>query len=318
MAERIYTQDTAVVEASIYSEDKVTPVTVADVTWDFINPDGTNMTVSSLPATGTTGQSVMLDTAQTISTVNYSPGAIFTWNGAAWVYAGQVANISTTGNTSTISIPPLLTVEPGLYKGRARFTLPDGTVRSEPVSFEVIDPLADHSNAAGEDGIVELAWMKLEDLFDSELGGPHLRDRTLANFNRDKLARLLPDAFYMVNATYQPAGSFDENTFPYIPHAPLLAQALLVSGIRHLMRSYVEQPNPVGGGQITYFDRRDYLQRWQSIYTIENQQFIEWMDLFKKDQMGYGQTSTLVGGYASWYGRYPRYMRGRYPYIMRW
>lgn len=107
---------------------------------------------------------------------------------------------------------------------------------------------------------VERTWLKLEDLFDSELGGPHLRDRTLANFDMPKMARLLPDALYAIGATYSPIVTYTEENFPFDAHAPLAGQALLVETIRHLMRSYVEQPLPVGSN-ITYFDRRDYLNR---------------------------------------------------------
>jgi hypothetical protein len=102
--------------------------------------------------------------------------------------------------------------------------------------------------------------MKLEDLFDSELGGPHLRDRTLANFDKPKMANLLPDALYSIGATFSPAVIYTEASFPFTEHSSLAAQSLLVESIRHLMRSYVEQPLPVGSN-VTYFDRRDYLQR---------------------------------------------------------
>jgi hypothetical protein len=83
------------------------------------------------------------------------------------------------------------------------------------------------------------------------------------------------------------------------------------------MRSYVEQPLPVGSN-VTYFDRRDYLQRWQTILQIEQEKLILWIDLFKQGQMGLGSTAMLIGGYNSPGYRIPRYMRGRYPYTVRW
>lgn len=208
---------------------------------------------------------------------------------------------------------------PGQYLAQVTFTLDDGTRRSTTLSFEVLDPLESTFDSDNDvDKTIDRAWMKLEDLFDSELGGPHLRDRTMANFSRDKLARLLPDALYNINNYYQPATGYDETTFPYDNHTPLLAQALLIEAIYQLMRSYVEQPQPMGAGTPTYFDRRDYMNRWQNILQMEEKKLDTWMDIFKRDQMGFGSSSILVGGYASYSSRYPRYMRGRYPFIYRY
>jgi hypothetical protein len=215
------------------------------------------------------------------------------------------------------------TAQSGLYTTQVTFTLndPNSTRRSTVLSFEVVDPLETSVSVltdTNQQKCVERAWMKLEDLFDSELGGPYLRDRTLATFNIDKMARLLDDAFYNINNFYQPATGYTVSNWPYDSQSPLLSQAVLVESVRHLMRSYVEQPAPMGPGTPTYFDRRDYLNRWQMIFTIENDRLNMWMDLFKRDLQGFGHTSMLVGGYASYTSRYPRYMRGRYPYVYRW
>lgn len=211
------------------------------------------------------------------------------------------------------------TDDPGVYTGQITFTLPDTTKRSSIVSFEVVDPLeTTNQSSTPIDGAVDFAWMKLEDMFDSQLGGPYLRDVTKNGFDREKLKRFLPSALYYVNNYYQPATGYDDTTFPFDQHTPLLAQALLVEGIRHLMRSYVEQPSPAGPGQPSWFDRRNYLDRWKIVLQDELNTLNMWLDLFKRDQMGFGDTSILVGGYASYTNRVPRYMRGRYPYIYRW
>jgi len=220
---------------------------------------------------------------------------------------------------SEASIAYTDTTLPGAYASQVTFTLTDGSLRSTVLSFEVVDPLETTSQSDNNvDAVVDRAWMKLEDLFDSELGGPHLRDRTMQNFDRSKMLRLLPDALYNINNYYTPATGFDETTFPYDSDMPLLAQGILVESIYHLMRSYVEQPQPVGSGTPTYFDRRDYLNRWQLILQGEEKRLDMWLDLFKKNQMGFGSSSLLVGGYASYPTRYPRYMRGKYPYVYRW
>ncbi len=211
------------------------------------------------------------------------------------------------------------TALPGPYSGQITFTLYDNTKRSSVQKFEVIDPLEVTGEAnTPVDKIVDRAWLKLEDLFDAELGGPHVRDRTLVGFDREKMKRFLPDALYNINNYYQPASGFAEENFPYETHGPLLSQGLLLETMYHLVRSYVEQPVPAGGATPGYFDRRDYMNRWQAVLTAEETRFNVWLDLFKRDQMNFGSSSILVGGYANYTSRYPRYMRGRFPYMYRW
>jgi len=274
MQERVYTGDTALIEASLFDEDGTTPLSSTTVEYSIKKPDGT------------TFQAPPSSMAQTIASIAYN-------------------------DTDLV----------GQYLAKVTFTLndPSSTRRSTPLSFEVVDPLeSTYDESTPVDHVVNRTWMKLEDLFDSDLGGPWLRDRTLATFNRDKIERLLPDALYNINYYYQPATNYSETDFPYETQLPLLSQALLVESVRHLMRSYVEQPQPMGAGTPTYFDRRDYLNRWQSILTIEEDRLNMWLDLFKRGLMGFGHTSILVGGYASYTSRYPRYMRGRYPYFYRY
>jgi hypothetical protein len=230
------------------------------------------------------------------------------------IISGGPQSIPTTDAVITVTD----TAAPGVYSGKITFTLTDGSRRSLPQRFEVIDPLDTSDQATTDvDKVVDHAWMKLEDLFDSELGGPWLRDKTLVEFDQTKMKRLLPDALYNLNSIYQPATSYDDTNFPYTPHAPLLSQALLIETIYHLIRAYTEQPMPVGGGNITYFDRRDYLARWQSVLQKEEEKYLKWLDMFKRDQMGYGHTAILVGGYSNnW--RVPRFMRSAYPFVWRW
>ena len=78
---------------------------------------------------------------------------------------------------------------------------------------------------------------------------------------------------------------------------PLLAQGVFLCVVRHLMRSYVEQPNPVGA-QIAWHDRRDYLQRWQSVYTIEDAHYKRTVALFKRRFLGLGHSRVLVSSKA--------------------
>jgi len=274
MADKVYIEDSAVLEASIDFDDPEAAANAVDVNWTIVKPDGTTL-------------------ATTVGTILL-------------------------GNDVTGVVPGTDIDQTGLWRARAKFDLDDGTTRSVLINFEVIDPLepiaqpTDNTTA----WVVDHAWMKLEDLFDSELGGPWLDDRSTRDSIKSKLPRFLPDAMYYINNDSQPVTSFDETSFPYQQHKALLAQGLLVEAIYQLMRSYVEQPQPVGQS-ITYFDRRDYLQRWQSVLTLEEQKLQKLVDIFKLQYMNFGSSAILVGGYASSLVRTPAAYRTRYPrYVM--
>ena len=180
----------------------------------------------------------------------------------------------------------------GLYRATATFTKADGTIKTIPLTFTIEDPLEIASNTdLGQ--TLDLAWMLLEDCFDSELGGPWLRDVTLRNFDRAKLAGLVQNAFYIINVT-PPMENWDETSFPYEAARPLLAKGILIEAIKHLQRSYVEQPLVTGAGQISYFDRRDYMARWGEILKLEREDFKAWLALFKRDAYNFGSSKVLV------------------------
>ena len=312
MAERIFSGDTAVVTSALLEEDQVSTVSVSSVSFSALGPDDKEILTTTLPATPVAGQRLGLTAAAS----TFNPYDILEFNGSSWVDIGDMVPPSLSNNEATFVFPAQLTQMPGLYKVRAQFITADNQKKSDRIWFEAIDPFPVAATTPGGEA-VSRAWMKLEDLFDSELGGPHLRDRTLANFDQTKMAKLLPDALYNIGATFAPVVHYTEDTFDFVQHSPLAGQALLVESIRHLMRSYVEQPLPVGSN-VTYFDRRDYLNRWQIILQMEVEKLTSWIDLFKQDQLSFGSTAMLVGGYNSPAYRIPRYMRGRYPYQIRY
>ncbi len=185
----------------------------------------------------------------------------------------------------------------GEYLVLARFTTTEGSIRSTRIDFSVVDPF-DAAVPTASDLVADKVWFMLEDCFDSEDGGPWLRDQTLSYFNRPKIASFIPFGLLEIN-TIQPdthltlADFTTEINHEENPNISILAYATLLQVIRHLMRSYVEQPTPQGV-QVGYEDRRDYLQRWQIIYQQEEPEFRRLATLWKRQFLKLGKSKLLI------------------------
>jgi len=199
------------------------------------------------------------------------------------------------------------TSQKGSYISLARFTLDNGERRSTRSVFEVEDPF-ESAVASNMDRLSDAVWARLEDCFDSTEGGPWLRDVTLRYFNKRKMPMFASEGLLEINMappmTHAVLGDFFTVVAPSAgvgidedPDMPVLVQGTLLAVIRHLMRSYVEQPEP-RGAQVVFEDRRDYLERWQTIYQIENEKFLRWVALWKRQFFNLGHSSLLLGSKA--------------------
>jgi hypothetical protein len=147
--------------------------------------------------------------------------------------------------------------------------------------------------------ITAAVWLRLEDCFDSIEGGPWLRDKTLLNFDEAKIAAFIPEALMEINNQMPPTALQISNFTAWSvtpgdnPNMPLLVQGTLVKTIKHLMRSYTEQPQPQGA-QVVWHDRTRYTQMWQAVYQVEYKDYMDNVRLWKRTGLNLGHSALSV------------------------
>jgi len=202
--------------------------------------------------------------------------------------------------TYTVALSPEHTTLPGLIDVHWTYTV-NNTPFYYIDYYEVLEPMPFYE-ALSEDQkfVVEQTTWTMGDLFDSTTGGPHLIEEFQSHYNYERLAQLLSVAVARINVmgaimTSFVVGPSDAPPFPY-DSLNVLFLAHYVETIRHFCRSYVEQPQVMGSPGVSYLDRRDYLQRWQSILKDEEETLKNAVRLFKRKQLNLGSTSMIVAG----------------------
>lgn len=234
--------------------------------------------------------------AVTVTLINEATGDVVFTRPASRVGVGLYEVQLTSADTDIV----------GNYRVVWNYTM--DTVAEQYTTFiEVGETSPDYDRLEpGFKDIVDGVYFRFADLFDSPFGGPNLQTYFQTHFGRQRLAQLLRVAMGLLNTTAQPFQTFTIDgeagkRFPIGQWGSLLESALYVEVLKHLVRSYVEQPAFVGGN-VTRLDRRDYMDRWQSILADERQALKGQLEVFKIANMGLGKPKVLVSGGV--YGRY--------------
>lgn len=262
---QVMLNDTALLTAYLYATDDQTLVPQANITsvhFTVVKPGDD-------PAT---------------PTINGVSGTVTGDGTAIYVVA---ANVNTVG---------------GDYKGLAQFSYTDPVTnqvlaKTAIVDYTVIDPLV-RVGTSSADGAINQAWMMLEDCFDSEDGGPWLRDMTLAVFDKTKMLGLVPQVLLQINGQ-MPFTNYTIDSFTYAINdgEALMALGILVQAERQLMRAYTEQPDVVSS-PVAFMDRKRYQQAWKAMYDVDSAEFKQWLKQFKLRAFDISNASLLLGSKA--------------------
>jgi hypothetical protein len=239
---------------------------------------------------GPDGQPVPPDLNPQVSMHTYSDGVeLFSRMADPGTFVGEWIFTISSVESSTPGIYYLLWN--WLLDGVPQIYRQDLEVPNEPsVAYQALSPEARH--------IVDRIWVRLADLFDSALGGPHLQEYAQTNFGRDRIAQLMQLAMNRITSRLQQPQQWNlyvDEGYPYAEWSGLLEQSLWIETLKHLHRSYIEQPTPQGV-PVARLDRTEYYRRWAEVISLETGEFNEMLDVFKLSLMGLGNVAVIVAG----------------------
>jgi hypothetical protein len=290
-----------------------------------LNPIGIKVNVGGVPTNVDAGSDVVVS----VYSVPY-PATTAEVSGSmiSPVYTG----LATNPGTGLYQMDPAASqkLTPGYYRFDWSFTLNGSPIVT--AQYIQVGPPSPAYDALAPPFVnaVEQVWVKFADIYDSGFGGPYLTVWYNAHFGRGRVAQLMEQACWHLNNVAQPATTFSVTgvspmgggapLFPVNQYAGLLNTATTIEVIKHLMRSYTEEPVVVGNVSVR-LDRRDYLQRWGSMLSDEQDQYNKELGTYKTQMMFNGSPRVLIQGGA--FGSYgvPRYI-GSIParplYMNRW
>lgn len=241
------------------------------------------------------------DNTITVSVTNEDTGHLLVMRGATRVDTGQYEVQLSQTDTAVL----------GNYHATWVYAL-DGDTKTFNSYYAIGGAQPAYDNLADDmKVIVDSVWSRFADLFDSPNGGPNLATYAQTNWGKGRIAQLLRLGLGRLNTIAQPFNTYSLDpggkAFPTAQWGSLLEQATFIEALKHLRRSYVEQPD-FQGATIARVDRRDYMQRWGEVLADEEALMRPQLDHFKIKQMGLGRPAVLVSG-----GVFGRYSATRLP-----
>lgn len=210
-------------------------------------------------------------------------------------------------NSYEITLNTQQTAVPGLYLIFWDYEMA-AVAQTKETYYEVMQPAPAYDALPDQmKQVVENVYWRFADLYDSPLGGPHLQVHVQTNFGRQRMAQALTAALGRINIWAQPHQTYVVDAsqggkeFPLAQWGGLLELATYIEVIKHLRRSYIEQPDLVGAN-LARLDRSSYIQRWEALLRDEQSELSNLIDQFKIAHLGLGRPSVLVSGgaYGSW------------------
>lgn len=195
-------------------------------------------------------------------------------------------------------IGPAHTNRRGLLSVEWSYTV-DGTDFTFQDNMQILEQMPNYENLNDATKLmVEQASWFFADLFDSTTGGPWLQENFQTHFDYDRIAFLLRVAAMKFNVIGYPVTHYGVSTQDKsIPSnfTDIMLWGTKLEVIRHLITSYVEQPD-FRNIATTYTDRRDYMQRWQAVLTDEKPEYEKAVKMAKRSLLKLGRGSILVAG----------------------
>lgn len=210
----------------------------------------------------------------------------------------------------------------GDYTATWTYTI-GGVAKEFKYEFKVVDPqpFFDSLDAAQKQ-LVDNIYHRVSDGFDSTVGGPYLWELPQSSFSFETISRLMiVDGMNMINYSkpkaFIPPYGIGATSQKQIPPAwyGLVEKAASYELYKHLARSYLEIPAPVGVN-VAHLDRREYSQKWMQMAAVEKEELEMQLRMLKRAlQYGVRSRSSLLAG-----GIFPvSYLnpaRPRWPYTL--
>lgn len=223
-------------------------------------------------------------------------------NGTVLVSSGTQATYESTG-TYQYTLSSSNTSILGNYQVNWSYKI-SGSPRQYQDNFIITDQMPYWQNLTyDERQLVANIVHRLDRSFDSTSGGPYLQEMQQSGFNmyEDVAMIMSTEAMdycnYEFQPIFQPSYEVGANAIAPWPstYYGVLATQTYAHFIKHIARNYIEQPMPEGM-TATWMNRRDYYNRWWSLYEFEKEIADKQLRQMKRNYMVGSKRSMLVAG----------------------